>query len=217
VNTKNKASESGLERQVDSLRTELLSRDKFSLAKNTGAEYRNGRYILEIWNKPVSIADDDFIAIDIENGIPCDNLTQAMLAYYMHTSDGAPVRDDWISFRELPGGQFYATAFQSYTGDRLTASFGEDIESFARASEKLNGLAQPFGDAAFYFQALPRVPVAVVCWLGDEDFPTSFRLLFDDSIKHHLPTDACAVLGSMLTRQLLTHKLAKVKTESKNS
>jgi hypothetical protein len=59
--------------------------------------------------------------------------------------------------------------------------------------------------------------VAIVCWLGDEDFPTSFRFLFDDSIRHHLPTDACAILGNMLTRKLLTHQLAKAKTDDENS
>ncbi|MFN2105113.1 MAG: DUF3786 domain-containing protein [Candidatus Promineifilaceae bacterium] len=44
--------------------------------------------------------------------------------------------------------------------------------------------------------------MAAVCWLGDEDFPTSYRILFDRSIEHHLPTDACAILGSMLTTRL---------------
>ena len=211
MNARNKEEESGLERRVDSLRAEICTRDPRLLAEHTGAEYANGRFLLDVWNKAVSIDAQDFTAINLENGTPCDLHTQAMLAYYFHTSDGASPSGEWVSFRELPDGQFYAAAFQGYTGNRLAALFGDDIESFARAANQTNGRRQPFGDAAFYFQALPKVPVAIVCWLGDEDFPTSYRLLFDDSIKHHLPTDACAILGSMLTRKLAHAKTDGVK------
>jgi hypothetical protein len=47
------------------------------------------------------------------------------------------------------------------------------------------------------------VSLMVVCWLGDEDFLTSYRILFDAAANHHLSTDACAVVGSTLTRRLL--------------
>jgi hypothetical protein len=207
VKTRDKEeSERGLEKRVDDLRAELLTRDPTSLAHNTGAVYADGHFRLDIWNRPVIISEHDFVAIDEEEGTLCDVLTQAMLAYYFHTSDGNLVNGEWISFRELPDGQFYATAFQGYTGDKLATIFGDDIEAFVQAADEANGRRQPFGDAAFYFQALPRVPVAIVCWLGDEDFLTSYRILFDDSVNHHLPTDACAILGSMLTRKLIKIK-----------
>jgi hypothetical protein len=207
MKVRSEETESGLLRKVGALRADLLTREPLSLAKNTGAEYRNGRFYLDIWAKPVSLAVDDFVAIDLEDNTPCDGLTQAMLAYYFHTSDGAPVSGEWIAFSELPHGQFYAAAFQGYTGNKLAALFGDNIDSFKQAAVMINGRAQIFGDAAFYFQALPRVPVAAVCWLGDEDFPTSFRLLFDDSIRHHLPTDGCAILGSMLVRKFASAKM----------
>jgi hypothetical protein len=43
----------------------------------------------------------------------------------------------------------------------------------------------------------------LVCWTGDEDFPAACQLLFDASAPHYLPTDGCAITGSLLTRQLL--------------
>ena len=194
--------ESGLERRVGELRAELRLRDKVSLARNTGTEYANGLFQLDVWNREVTISERDFVAIDAESGHTCDALTQAMLAYYFHTSDGTPVVGEWIAFRELPDGQFYASAFQGYTGNKLAKVFGNKIEAFANAAYAVGGNSQPIGDAAYQFQALPQVPVVVICWLGDEDFPTSYRVLFDKSIDHHLPTDACAILGSMLTAKL---------------
>jgi hypothetical protein len=43
----------------------------------------------------------------------------------------------------------------------------------------------------------------VTYWLGDEDFPSSCKILFDASASHYLPIDGSAILGSMLVRKLL--------------
>jgi hypothetical protein len=59
------------------------------------------------------------------------------------------------------------------------------------------------GSASSIFQALPRVPLMVTYWLGDEDFPSSCKILFDECARHYLPIDACAVLGGMLARKLI--------------
>jgi hypothetical protein len=68
---------------------------------------------------------------------------------------------------------------------------------------RLGGVTEDFADVSFRFQALPYVPVLAVCWQGDEDFPSSYQLLFDAHTPSHLPTDGCAILGSMLTRRLI--------------
>jgi hypothetical protein len=52
-------------------------------------------------------------------------------------------------------------------------------------------------------QALPRIPMMVNYWQGDEDFPSTCKLLFDETASYYLPTEACAVLGGMLARKLI--------------
>ncbi|MFZ5820924.1 MAG: DUF3786 domain-containing protein, partial [Chloroflexota bacterium] len=59
-----------------------------------------------------------------------------------------------------------------------------------------------FGDVAYAFQALPRLPLLVNFWCGDEDFPSTCKILFDKSLSHYLPTDVAAILGGMLARRL---------------
>jgi len=61
------------------------------------------------------------------------------------------------------------------------------------------------GSASFIFQALPNVHLMVTYWLGDEDFPSSCKILFDETAIHYLPIDACAILGSMLTRKVIVN------------
>lgn len=194
--------ENGLARRVDELRSEISARDVATLADSTGASFSDGRFQLEVWGKAVTISAQDFVAVDRVSGVACDDLTQAMLAHYFYTSDGTPVTDHWVAFRELPDGQFYASAFQGYTGNKLARLFDSELQAFTAAACEIGGQSLPMGDAAFRFAALPRVPIAVVCWLGDEDFPSSYRVLFDKAVDHHLPTDGCAILGSMLTSKL---------------
>ena len=86
----------------------------------------------------------------------------------------------------------------------LVKTFGLDINALRKACEKLEGVAlSGYGDAAYVIQALPRIPVLVNYWQGDEDFPSTCKLLFDESVSHYLPTEACAILGNMVARKLV--------------
>ncbi len=50
-------------------------------------------------------------------------------------------------------------------------------------------------DAAFSFQITPNIPVAVLLWLGDEEFGSQANLLFDKTISQHLPLDIIYALA----------------------
>jgi hypothetical protein len=128
---------------------------------------------------------------------------QALLLYYLVTADGAPLTGRWVSFADLPDGRMYNTAFQGYSGDEIVKRFGLDLEGFKSACSKAGGEPVDAGSASFVFQALPKVPLMLTYWLGDEDFPSSCRILFDESASHYLPIDACAILGGTLTRKII--------------
>lgn len=196
-----------LAQRVDELRDELRGRDPYLLAANAGAIFQEigpnqGEFRLLMWGQEVVLTWPDLVGRDGENGEPLPTFIQAQLAYYLHTSDGTPPAGTWIAFTELPDGQFYTQAFQGYTGQELVKVFGDNLAAFGRAAEKSGGRPEAMGDAAYAFRVLPKVSLLVVCWLGDEDFPPSYRVLFDTAVSHHLSTDACAILGSTLTRRL---------------
>jgi hypothetical protein len=86
---------------------------------------------------------------------------------------------------------------------RLAQAFNGDLENFRAAAARLKGSRLTFGDASFEFMALPRVLVAAVYWLGDEDFPPNASILFDAAASHYLPTDAVGALGSQLVTRLI--------------
>lgn len=191
-----------LARRVVDLHAALRTQDVAQLAQKAGAVMENGRFHLHLWGQPIAITPPNFMACNAA-GQELDTFSQALLAYYLHTTDGAPLAGAWIAFTELPDAQFYTAAFQGYTGNELAKVFGNEVERLAETAVALGGQPVPFADRAFALRVLPNVAVMVACWQGDEDFPPSYRILFDANTRHHLPTDACAIIGSTLTRRLI--------------
>jgi hypothetical protein len=197
--------------RIDEIRAKLKKQKPENLAARTGSIYTpkgetDGDFRLPFWSREVMIDFPDFTGTFTETGETASAFDLTMLAYYFDISDGAPIAGEWIAFNQIPGGLFYAQAFQGYSGDALAKVFGNDADAFIEANEKLGGRREFFGNVAYSYQVLPRVPIMVVCWLGDEDFPSSYRILFDSNAYHHLVTDAYAILGSHLARRLIKAK-----------
>lgn len=205
------ATPSQLAQRVEELNVTLRDVDPAILCVHTGASFEQGEadtgaFQLTYWDREISLKYPEFSCYE-QSGDILGIMDRAMLAHYFSTSDGTPLTGRWISFSELPDGTFYAQAFQGYTGGDLAKMFENDVEGFTRAAESIGGRSpdsgQPIGDMAFAYQVLPHVRLLVTCWLGDEDFPPSYRVLFDAAAGHHLPTEAYAILGSILTKRLV--------------
>lgn len=128
-----------------------------------------------------------------------------LLLHYLLTASGAPPAGGWATYRELPGGLFYATSFAARAEAPLAAAFAADaagVEAFVRAASAGGGVPLDLADAAFSFAALPRVPVAVLVWQGDDELPGDARLLFDAGAGDYLPPEDLAGLGGLLCRRL---------------
>jgi hypothetical protein len=202
-----KESDDQLSIRVEQLKTEIrLLNDPKGIAFRCGMDFIKAKgfpgFQFSLFDSTISVNYPELDISNPKNGAVLKISSQALIFYYMIKADASPLTGKWVSFADLPNGRFYAQAFQGYTGDELASILGNDDENFSYASLKLNGKALPIGDAAFEFVALPRVPIAVVYWKGDEEFHSNCKVLFDASIGHYLPTDACAILGSILVQKL---------------
>jgi hypothetical protein len=129
--------------------------------------------------------------------------TRILLLHYLLTADGARLGSEWIAFRNLPGGLGYDAAFQGRANLRLAHAFGTDRAAFEAAARTVGGERLSFGDASFSFRLLPRVWLAVVLYLADDEFSATANVLFNAAASHYLPTEDLAVLGGILAGQLI--------------
>jgi hypothetical protein len=132
-----------------------------------------------------------------------DVATCILLLHYLLTADGSPLGTEWIAFRNVPGGLGYDAAFQGRANLRLARAFGRDEEAFVSACQALGGERLSFGDASFSFRVLPRVWLAVVLYLADEEFSATCNVLFNAAVSRYLPTEDLAVLGGILAGRLI--------------
>ncbi len=115
-------------------------------------------------------------------GEPAHVAVRIMLLHYLLQADGTPPSGDWVSFRELPDGLFYAASFAARAEAPLEAAFGGSavaggpargrgrtaagglvtaggLDAFRRAAAAAGGEPFAAADAAFAFRALPlRAP-----------------------------------------------------------
>ncbi|MEW6555196.1 MAG: DUF3786 domain-containing protein [Actinomycetota bacterium] len=144
-----------------------------------------------------------------------DSLSLRVLALrYVKLSCGVPTSGEWIAYRDLPGGRFYAATLVPTVEQPLARIFGSRRESLEKAASSLGGTCADYGDEAFVFHAFPRVPLLLVLHWGDEEFPPDCRVLFDRCCSSYLNTDDLKVLATQLAACLMKAAGEEADTEN---
>jgi len=129
-----------------------------------------------------------------------------LLHYAVAAAKGIPApAGEWISFRELPSGEFYYPAFRKRAVEPLLLKYGDKPrEAAAGLCKCLPGTVReyPEGDVCLLIEAFPCVPVKVIFRLGDEEFPAEAVMLFDRNANKVFCTEDIAVLGGILAAKL---------------
>jgi hypothetical protein len=128
---------------------------------------------------------------------------QSLILQYLAQATGVPLSRRWISYAELPNGMLHDRPFRVEAVDPLARAFGGQMGSLLRVARNLGGQEIGMGDIGVMIPVLPRLPVAVLLWIADEEFPARANMIFDASASHYLTTAALYVLGSVLARRLL--------------
>jgi len=177
---------------------ELADKDPEAVCRRTGCFYDKDRqcYELEVW-------DDVYHIYPHEPRIECQGrASQAVheylsifIVHYLLTAVEAVIEGEWISEKDIPGGPTFFRGPHAIPTDLITRTYQNDIAAFGRRCRVLRGETVEMGDAAFRFQMTGRLPVVVLYWQGDGDFPPEARMLFDRSICRFLALDVVFALA----------------------
>jgi hypothetical protein len=191
-------------RQLDVLRNVIRAIQPGRLAVNSGGTLVNQDIQLTYWGQVIAISWPDLIARNMTDESACSVYDTGMLLYYLREADGTPMANQWIGYRELPGGSFYSQAFQGYSGDRLANVYGEKPEAFDEAARAMHGVAlTALPGIAYAFLPLPHIRLAAILYPGDEEFSARASVLFDAAASHYMTTDGLALLGAGLVGRLI--------------
>jgi hypothetical protein len=128
---------------------------------------------------------------------------QVLILHYMMAKEMPSPASHWISYREIPGAGFYFGAFVKRAVEPLKKVFGSNIDLFSRSARKLNAAEIDNGDAGFEIRILPAVPLQLIIWSGDDEFPPEANILFDKNIGQILSPEDVAWLAGMVVYRLI--------------
>ena len=148
-------------------------------------EYLNQSYHITIPNIEISLTDSQE-EVSIRDKV--------LILHYLLSAKGAPITNKLIAFKELTGGGNYFRTFSKRAIEPLVEHFGEQPHLLIHAAEKLGGYRVAYGDVAVVFNAFSRVPITIILWHGDEEFPPQGNILFDAVISDYLSTYDITVL-----------------------
>ncbi len=89
----------------------------------------------------------------------------------------------------LKGGQLFASGTHVLPLDEVAEKYAADKAGYLEKGIELGGESTNYGDAALRIEPFPRLPVTLVLWLEDEEFPARAELMVDSSCTMHLPID----------------------------
>ena len=121
---------------------------------------------------------------------------------YLAEAQNIPLAERLVSPKDIKGGEMFFRGPHSFPVAPLEQAFGDNKDGFLAAGEKCGGVPGTLGDASFQVMAFPRVPLQVLLWLTDEDFPAQISFLFDATIEQHFPLDVIFALVCALCFRL---------------
>lgn len=170
---------------------QLSSSDPKDICQSAICEYDgiSKRYHLIVWDEEYEVdpAQSTIICTSNKTLILHEYLYLFMI-YYLLNANQVNISGQWISEKDMPGGAtFFRGPHELPTG--LITGRCNNTHQFRQRCKELNGIPLDMADAAFSFKITPRIPVAVLYWEGDDDFPAESKILYDRTILDHLSID----------------------------
>ncbi|SLM28541.1 conserved hypothetical protein [Desulfamplus magnetovallimortis] len=161
-------------------------------------------YEITVWNQKCVINPEQYKIDWIKENGKEENKDRAgelheyfslFAIHYLLTSKEINLSEKWISEKDIPGGSTFFRGPHEVPTNLVTQKFSKQIDKFKERCEAMHGTPIKMADAAYKFIIAPRIPVALLFWDCDEDFPAEAKLLYDKTIIDHLALDIIFALA----------------------
>lgn len=165
----------------------------------------SGAYLLKSFGMDISVDPEKsrIYSGAPEAGLLLDRLgyfSRLSILFYLTSAKNIPFSGRLVQPVNLKGGQVFFRGTHVLPLDKLALKYGSDAKSFMKRGTELGGAQMDYGDASLQLFPFPRIPVVIILWLEDEEFPARTDLLFDSTCEFHLALD---ILWSTAMKSLL--------------
>ncbi|MCL5281908.1 MAG: DUF3786 domain-containing protein, partial [Planctomycetes bacterium] len=135
---------------------------------------------------------------------PAGYLHQLCILAYLAEVKDLPPAQRLVSVEKLDPGGFFFRGSHRLPLEKLASVFGPDPQLLHKVGRALKAIPRTFGDVSLELCVLPRIPVTLVIWAADEEFPARASILFDQSATLQLPLDVLFAIGTLTIDSILS-------------
>ncbi len=121
---------------------------------------------------------------------PPGYLEQLCILAYLINCKPIDLAGKLIKPQALPGGEFFFRGSHSLPFEQLTQAFGDKPQLLYKAGQTIGAKKCDIADACIELAVLPKVPLTLVIWAGDDEFEPRSSILFDKTAAEQMPLDA---------------------------
>lgn len=136
--------------------------------------------------------------------VPAKDRERVLILHYLaRKAKGLPgVSGDWVSFRQLEGGDGYYPAFKKRVLDRIARKHGTKPETLLDVVERFRAKRAQVGDVSVVLEPFDGIPVLVTLQRGDDEFGPEANVLFDRNISAIFCTEDVVVLSELISASI---------------
>ena len=172
----------------------LYSLNPSDVCRKAGVTYDNDSYILKSLGMDFSVHPGKR---EIKNIQPEGEIILRKYSYffnlsalcYLLNSKDIPLSGKLVKPEGLKGGEIFFRGSHVLPLDKIADKYGNDKAYFIEKGKNFNGNIMNYGDASVELLPLPRIPVTLILWLSDDEFPARAEMLLDSTCEQHLPLD----------------------------
>jgi len=186
---------------------ELSKRNPLHFCRLSGALciQEGGSTIIRLMflNRMITISWPDLLFYEDSNEeIPIKK--KILILHYLNGSKIQDLTGELITYQDIPSARFYLDAFNRRVKYPFINTFGDQPDQLPLVAKELFGATvSSVGDISVLIEALPKIPITLVIWKGDEEFSSDGTILFDSSIKDMLSAEDISELTSMVVYPLI--------------
>jgi hypothetical protein len=181
--------------------TKLPECDLQEAAHRLGLDYAEGGVHVRFLTREYRITQDGVQPLD---GQPVNVNTRTVLLYYLLSKGQGEPGDSYVPFEAIPrmvGGLNLQSRLMTAPMERYFAS---NYSKFSEAATRLGGIEQEtqVGKHLWRFNVLPKIPVKLVFYESDDEFPVSIQIMLDKTALQFLEFECLAFMVGCLVHAL---------------
>lgn len=176
----------------ESLWQQLLKLDGQETSQRAKCRYLPNpqRYIISLLNSEYIVNLSEKKVLLAESSSQAGFAEELCILKYLINSKDLPIANKLSAAQALPGGQFFFRGPHKLPTEKLEEVFGQHPKWLYDIMDEFSAKRSEFGDASIELYVLPRIPLTIVIWQGDEEFGARASILFDETAAAQLPLDA---------------------------